>query len=160
MVWMAPEPRGHFSVVLEMFCRQGQLVDGTGLCLPEPWLPSAVTWGGGRGKEVTAVATSPQLSHSRRHSQLLFHLLWGCSFVMSCRDIQNPTHPALLLYAYISQFLFLHYLFCCICCSADSSLHPLSPKLGLHKPWPPSLATNRLSFLLLKTGFPGVERQN
>lgn len=116
--------------------------------------------GGERGKEVTAVATSPQLPHSRRHSQLLFHLLWGCSFVMSCRDIQNPTHPAMLLYAYISQFLFLHYLFCCICCSADSSLHPLSPKLGLHKPWPPSLATNRLSFLLLKTGFPGVERQN
>lgn len=125
----------------------------------KPWLPSPATLGVVRGV-VTAVATSPQLPHSRRHSQLLCHLLWGCSFAMSYRDIQTATHPAMLLYAYISLFLFLCYLFCCICCSADPSLHPLSPNLGLHKTRPPSLAINRLNFLLLKTGFPGVERQN
>jgi len=58
-----------------------------------------------------------------------------------------------LIFSFCGLF-FEGWFFFCLYCLAD--FPPL-----LHKPWPPPwLAMNRLSFLLLKTGFPGVERLN
>lgn len=60
---------------------------------------------------------------------------------------------AAVRFSFCDLFLCL-FLFFCLDCLVD-----FPPPL--HKPWPPPQpATNRLNFLLLKTGFPGVERLN
>lgn len=140
----SPEPSGRILLVLETFCSQGQLVDGTGLCLSETL-----------AEVTTAVAVSPQLPRGRGHPQLLCHLLRGClapaaALLWVAETPKRPAAPA--MGPCLSRFLFLHCLFLLgVYCSADSS-PPLSP-LPLHKPGPPSPDTNRLSFLLLKQDF-------
>lgn len=123
-----PEPTGCILLVLETFCSQGQLVDGTGLCLAETL-----------AEVTTAVAVSPQLPRGRGHPQLLCHLLRGClaraaALLRVAETPQNTLQPLQWGCAFLVS---LSALFIFVWRLLFSRFLPLSPGLGLHKPGRP-----------------------